>query len=181
MVAASPTQAQVVEFLTGKGTFPQPPAAKRHTWPQILQDDLPNKSCVFCPSDANVRTRVSYWYKYANDLAWRDSTLRRRKASDYGYEHDQIAFYEHAGWHVGDAAGIKNGVKINVSYMDTHTATITVAHGPAGYTPAADERTGASARLGEPMYFDVRVNDPGPNTIHDPADFIDPSTCYDMP
>lgn len=180
VVAPSPTQAQVIDFLTGIGDpYPKPYGAPAKTWPQFLQDHMKTYGIAFCPSD-RPRSRVSYWYKYANDLAWRDPLLRKRKTGDYGYESDQIAFYEHAALHTGDAAGTKNGVKINVSFLDTHVDTITVASGPTAYPPATDERSGASAiRLGLPMYYNCRDENGIPDTIHSPGDFIDPSSCYD--
>jgi type II secretory pathway pseudopilin PulG len=176
IVAANPSQAQVTEFLTGKGAYPMH-AAKACTWPDFLSYYLSDNDTVYCPSD-DPRTRVSYWWKYANDLVWRDSTLRRRKRSDYVYAADQIAFYEHAGWHTGDAAGIKNGVKINVAFMDTHASAIVVRNGPISYPPASDERSGTSSiRLGEPMYYDY---DNQTSSYHPGvADYIDPRRYSD--
>lgn len=181
IVASSPNQAQVISFLTGKGEpFPKPYGTSGPTWPQILEDWMRTTDIVFCPSD-RARTRASYWWKYAIDLAWRDNTIHARKTGDYGYESDQIVFYEHAGWHTGDAAGIKNGVKINVAHLDSHVETITVVNGPTAYPPAADERTGAAGiRLGEPMYYNCKVDGANPPIIHSPADFIDPRYCYDQ-
>lgn len=179
VVAPSPTQPQVIKFLTGIGHLPHNYGTPAETWSEFLYDHMRSPDIIRCPSD-RPRSRASYWYKYANDLAWRTSGLLRRKISDYGYDAQQIAFYEHAGWHSGDAAGVKNGVKINVSFVDTHVATITVVDGPTSSPPASDERTGASAiRLGLPMYYNCSVDTNGQSTEHSPGDFIDPRTCYD--
>ena len=88
------------------------PGSARVTWCQMLYDEMKNKDIMWCPSDStdhNSTTTpivVSYWYKYAMDYAWRPSTFTRRKMSDYGYESDQIAFYEHTAWHYQDQSGL---------------------------------------------------------------------------
>jgi prepilin-type processing-associated H-X9-DG protein len=174
---SSPTQAQVVDFLTGKGGALRPIGSTRAlTWAQAL-DGYTDVRSFCCPSDT-PRSRVSYWWKYAADLAWRNSAIQARSLSDYNYAAIQVILYEHAGWHGGDAAGIKDGVKVNVAYIDGHVSTITVRNGPPGYPSASDERGGQAAiRLGEPMYFNydytTQTRHPGV------ADYIDPRRYTD--
>jgi hypothetical protein len=171
-----PTQAQVVNFLTAKGSpYPFRGSGRAVTWAQVLSPYLRSPSAAFCPSDT-PRTRTSYWWKYAIDLAWRNLSLRYQ--GDYGYNTDDILLYEHTGWHTGDAAGAKDGVKINVVYMGGRAATVTIRNGPTSYPSASDERTGASAiRLGEPMYYnfdgDTGLRHPGV------ADYVDPRRYRD--
>lgn len=168
---AQPTQSETINFLTAKGN-PYPVISygvRTKTWPQMLSANMLDNSCIYCPSDS-PHTRVSYWYKYAVDLAWRNGF---DKEGEFAYNADQVIFYEHTGWHVGDAAGIKDGVKINVAYMDSHVGAIIVRNGPTAYPAAADERTGASAvRLGEPMYYNFN---PDTNTrCTGTANYTDP-------
>ena len=174
---STPTQTQVINFLTAKGNpWPFKGSGKAVTWAQAMHSYV-TPSAVFCPSDT-PRTRVSYWYKYAMDLAWRDPAIQARDAADYSYPATQVVFYEHTGLHTGDAGGIRDGVKINIAYMDTHIGTITVRNGPTGYPPSSDERNGAAGiRLGSPMYYNYD------NTTHTRhpgvADYIDPTRYSD--
>lgn len=176
-----PTGAETTSFLTALGeNYPPRDGSRLVTWPQILYDHSRNKAKIlFCPME-DQHTRVSYWYKYAADLAWRNSNIRAQHEGDYAYNADQIIFYEHTGWHVGDSAGIKNGVMINVAYMDSHVGSIVVRNSRAAYPAKADERSGASAvQLGEPMYYNYSAQT---NTYHpDVANYIDPRYYYDKP
>lgn len=150
---SNPTESDVVTFLTAKDVWPPKHTTKPVSWAQIIYPYLQSPDSVFCPSDA-PRSRISYWWKYAVDLAWRDNNMRRRQIGDYAYDSSQVVLYEHAGWHVGDAAGITNGVMINVAYLDTHVKTVVIRNGPTSYPAITDERSGlAGVRLGEPMYF----------------------------
>jgi hypothetical protein len=171
-----PTQAQVTSFLTAKGSpYPFRGTGRAVTWAQVLSRYVKRPSVVFCPSDT-PRTRTSYWWKYSVDLAWRN--LGCKYEGQYPYPSSQVILYEHAGWHVGDAAGIKDGVKINVVNMDGRAAIITVRNGPTSYPPAFDERTGAAGtRLGEPMYYNY---DNTTQTRHSGvADYVDPRIYSD--
>jgi len=174
---STPTQAQVIQYLTGADVSSVPGAPQSTTWIGTMHGYVKDPNCVFCPSDT-PRTRLSYWYRYALDLAWRDPSILARKEYQYAYPAAQIIFYEHAGWHTGDAAGIKNGVTVNVVYLDAHTSTVTVTNGPAAYPTAADEASGASAiRLGSPMYYNY---DNDTTTQHSGvADWIDPRRYSD--
>jgi len=137
------------------------PGTNRITWPQMLYDSMRNKDIMWCPSDSTdhsgANATVSYWYKWANDFAW---SQNKKKASDYGYESDQIAFYEYKGWHFQDQNGLRAptggvNVEVNASFIDTHVKKITIpASGPAAYasTPA-----GATSN-NEPFYYNVWIN-----------------------
>jgi hypothetical protein len=173
----NPTQSEVINYVSGKDPITQTEGTKPVSYIQILWPHMRYKDIVFCPSDT-PRSRSSYWWKYAIDLAWRDPGIRAQHEGDYAFSADQIILYEHAGWHFGDAAGIKNGVKINASYMDGHVATVTMNNAPTSYPPVADERNGAAGiRLGAPMYynFDSNTNQPHPGV----ADYINPTRYYD--
>lgn len=175
-----PTQQQVVSFMTSTGgkwpprRYSTEPAK---TWPRILRSHMRSANIIFCPSDIPDQ-RTSYWWKYSVDLAWRDESIEAKRESSYAFHADQIILYEHAGWHTGDAAGVKDGIKINVAFMDTHVASITVTNGPVNYPPASDECSGqSSARFGEPMYYNFdTVSNSG---CSGPAAYIDPRKYCD--
>lgn len=133
------------------------------TWAQMLYNSMKSKDIMFCPSDSadhspamasaydlNV-TRVSYWWKFAIDKAWRHGALKCQKEGDFGYNADQIVFYEHAGFHSGAASGIKNDVQINVAFLDTHVRSVSVVNStqPADSTTYVNDPTAN----GEPNFF----------------------------
>lgn len=159
-----------------------PPAARAQTIWQILYFNMRNKDIVFCPSDTVDKTdpaaRTSYWYKLANDKAWYGigCDAPRRSIRDYGYESDQIAFYERMGWHFNDTTGIHNGVQFNASFMDTHVETITIKNATSG-----DPKNCAANSNGEPMYYNCGVEPKHgyPKTQTGPATLTDPTRCYD--
>lgn len=170
----TPTDAQVTRFLTG-GPRKASDTTTSVSLPDVLNGYFRYPDSIYCPSDL-PHGKASYWMKYAIDLAWRNLSIRKEGA--YAYPSSQIIFYEHSGWHVGDAAGIKNGIQINVAYLDLHTATIVVKNGPASYPSKSDETSGASAiRLGAPMYYNY---DNQTGTSHTGvADYIDPTRYSD--
>lgn len=139
-----------------------PPTNVRQTWPQVLYDNMRNKDIMFCPSDSVDRTPtgalnnspvLSYWMKYAIDRAWMQD-MGKRKMGDYGYESDQIAFFEYKGWHFNDQSGIRDGVMLNMAFMDTHVASLTVKDGPT----TAAVVPGAATQLVEPFAYNTWVN-----------------------
>lgn len=171
------TGASVQDYLSAKGPGWPTPTETPKTWCQVLGPYLRSPDFVFCPSDSPV-TRVSYWWKHAVDLAWRDPLIRATRESDFNYPGEQVIFYEHSAWHSGSAAGIKDGVRINAVCMDSHVTEITVRNGQASYPSAADERTGASAlRLGEPAYYNFD-NETGVRATG-VASYIDPRRYSD--
>jgi prepilin-type N-terminal cleavage/methylation domain-containing protein len=126
-------------FVRYRGQLPPDYTANQYykSWPQILYPHMKNKDIIWCPSDPNtnqaptgamaINAPVSYYWKAAIDYAWFGGPTRTplcRKEGDFDFPADQIIFYEHNGWHWGQASqGLKNGVPINCTYMDGHTAT----------------------------------------------------------
>lgn len=165
-------------FCSTLGKFPPAGGVKRVTWPQIFYDYMKSPDIVFCPSDTvdgkDPQARPSYWYKLANDKAWYGvgCPKPRRKMGDYGYESDQVAFYEHLGWHVNDTSGLNNGVQINASYVDTHVETIVIRSATSG-----DPVDCAVNSDGEPMYYNTDGSTGNVDT--GPARHTDPTRYYD--
>lgn len=166
-------------FATKLGEYPAKPTRKHGIW-QVLYDNIRNKDVMWCPSDtvdhADQHARTSYWYKLANDKAWYGIGCEapRRSMGDYQFESDQIAFYEHVGWHFGDTSGmLKNGVQINAAFMDTHIETIVIRNNAT----SGDPINCAANSDGEPMYYnlDTRANkqDIGPAKHTDPTLYSD--------
>lgn len=165
--------------------FP-PNSAYKNTWPQVLYDSMRSKDIVFCPSDSvdqtpNTNPLVSYWYKWANDTAW--GSLGRRKMGDYGYESDQIAFFEYKGWHFGDQAGLKGGSQYNMAFMDTHVETIVLPGAPGASPPSATPVVVPAGATGavEPFCYNMFIN-PASTPSGLPVagnGYIDPTTSYD--
>lgn len=164
----------------------------RKTWAQMLSDNMRNRDIVFCPSDAVDHSPagnpvVSYWYKYANDVAW--TSCGKQKMGDYAYESDQIAFFECKGWHFGDTAGLKQGLQINAAFMDTHVETIVLpSNGTAPSTSAPVSDPAGMPGPFEPFYYNTRVDDAGNSVTAtdvlspevNTGAFIDPSNNYDQ-
>jgi prepilin-type N-terminal cleavage/methylation domain-containing protein len=147
------------------------PGATRVCWPQMLYDNMRSKDIMWCPSDSTDRINVpttggtgpivSYWFKYAMDYAWGNQLLNKRKMGDYGYESDQIAFYEYRGWHFQDQGGLKgpaNGanVDINSSFMDGHVEKVTLpGSAPTAYVNNTTITTTTTAN--EPFFYNCWV------------------------
>jgi len=169
-----------LHFATVVGNRP-PLRSPRRTWPEILYDNMRDKDIMFCPSDPVSRTnpnaQASYWYKTANDKAWYGIGCPepRRKMGDYGYESDQVAFYEHQPWHCGEIGGLKNGAVINAAYVDTHVEANEMKN-----ATSANPVNCAANSYGEPMYYNTRVDAKGKAKLDTgPARQIDPAVCYD--
>ena len=156
----------------------------KNTWAQVLYDSMRSKDIMFCPSDSVDQTyttnqNVSYWYKWASDSAW---GLGYKKMGDFGYESDQIAFFEYKGWHFGDQAGLKGGFQYNMAFMDSHVETITLPSGAGSPLPSAPVvlPTGAMV-LVEPFcyntYVDPNTNPPGQTKPQNGG--TDPTRNYD--
>ncbi len=170
-------------FIARLGSQYPPVQGRKHTWAQVLYDNMKNKDVMFCTADqtdhaASPTTQTSYIYKLANDKAWYGiGCLKpRRLYSDYAHPGDQIAFYERLGWHFGDTKGLHNGVQINVSFMDTHAEVIVVRNATSG-----DPLNCAANTDGEPMYYNCSAESKhgyertqtGPATLTDPASSFD--------
>jgi len=170
-------------FCTRRGKTPSSLDSPRRTWAEALYYHMKSPDIVFCPKDpvdtTSANPRTSYWYKLANDKAWYGIGCEapRRSMRDYGYESDQIAFYEHCGWHFGDNSGrLTNGLQINVSYIDTHVETIVIKSATSG-----DPINCSANSNGEPMYYNTAVDAKTyqPKQDKGPAHHTDPTTCYD--
>ncbi|MCE5198411.1 MAG: prepilin-type N-terminal cleavage/methylation domain-containing protein [Armatimonadota bacterium] len=144
-------------FMSGIGKLPTPPNELPQTWVQVLYSHMKSKDIMFCPSDGvehnppanseyNLTTYpCSYWWKYATELAWFRGC---KKEGNFAYNSDCIIFYEHAGFHAGDTTGLKNGVQINVAYLDTHVKNVTLKNSQATSSTATNP-----VASGEPMYY----------------------------
>jgi prepilin-type N-terminal cleavage/methylation domain-containing protein len=167
---ATPNQTQIADFcakVSPQGTYP--PTGNpviRVSWCQYLYDHLKSQDVIFCPSDSvsapyATSSCTSYWYKYVNDWVW-SSTFKKQKIGDFGYESDQLAFFEYKGWHFGDQNGIKRGVQFNMAFMDTHVETIVLPEdNSAPGTPVTNTSYTNMRGLFEPFYFNTYVD---PNT-----------------
>lgn len=133
---------------TGKDVLPPLGGDIMVTWAQMLYNDMKSKDIMFCPSDqVNGQTfaahtanydknaaqgqSLSYWWKWSADQAWNNPNVHAKKESDYPYNSDYVILYEHAGWHFGDATGIRFGTEINVAYLDSHVRTVTIKYAQA--------------------------------------------------
>lgn len=183
--------------------FP-PTNSLKQTWAQVLYDNMRNKDIMFCPSDSTDKAVVaadgttpqypvlSYWMKPAIDWAWTGAAARK-KMGDYGYESDQLAFFEYKGWHFNDQAGLKGAVQVNASYMDTHVETITLPDDASSPDKNAAIASPQAMMMApgkyEPFYYNTIVDSAGNVTKYGgkapctappiPATLIDPTTCYD--
>ena len=154
-----------------------PPKGRPLTWAQALYKCMASVDWVFCPADpVGARSRVSYCWKTAVDKAWYGVGCKRpcRKLSDFKHQADQIVLYERAGFHCDFHRGLKNGVTINVAFLDTHVKIFALRNCAKGVITDP-------ASIGEPMYFNFDNAKPaGPNNpppANVPATHIDP-TCY---
>lgn len=173
--------ADSLTFCARIGAFP-PGQAPKQTWAQVLYDHIYAPDVAFCPRDPvdrkNPHAWISYWYKAANDKAWYGVGCKkpRRNMSDYGYESDQIAFYERLAWHFGDTSGLKKGLQINASFIDTHVETIVLDDSATTGDPIAC----AVNSNGEPMYYNTKADSSGYSKKQSgPATLTDPAMCYD--
>ena len=176
---AVPTAAQQVDFITKQGVLP-PGSARPYTWPMALYEHMgKNKDIMFCPSDSvdhNISTdAVSYWWKTSADKAWYDTNIKAQKEGDFAYNADQIIFYERGGFHDGNQGGLKNGVQVNVAYMDSHVKNVTLKD-------SATTATTDCAAVIEPMYWNYDNGDDNtqlPTTMAPIASKIDPRRYSD--
>jgi hypothetical protein len=152
---------------------------------------MKNMDIMFCPSDSADRSSpsaiVSYWWKYAIDKAWSGQTngltSNYQKEGDMGFNADQIVFYERAAFHFGYQQGLKNGVKINCSFLDSHCRSVSLTN----QTAQVDTGSGGAAAAtheGEPAYFNFDNNNAKSATNPPPAGttvtFFDPTIYSDM-
>lgn len=179
------------------GTYPPTGTpVVRASWPQYLYDHMKSQDIIFCPSDSPTppydRDDVycSYWYKFANDYVW-NHAMKKQKMGDYGYESDQVAFFEYKGWHFGDQSGVRRGIQYNMSFVDTHVETCILPDNdsaPAATTPVNNTNHTAMATAAKlPFYYNTWVNPAdqtatkasGNITTNNAGRGFDPSSNYD--
>ena len=188
------TAAAFVAFASKLNVIP-PPSSGAVTWCQKLYNSMRSRDIMFCPSDstdhnplpaAAPTTSVSYWWKLAIDMAWfgAGGSTVCRKEGDFGYNADQIVFYERAGFHSGAQQGLKNDVMINVAYLDTHVRSISVVN--SNYAATGSTYQTSATADGEPNYFNFNnslpkstINPPKPSLQLPPGKFVDPTMYSD--
>jgi prepilin-type N-terminal cleavage/methylation domain-containing protein/prepilin-type processing-associated H-X9-DG protein len=158
---ASPTWSATnfTSFATKMGQIPVPTTASPKTWVQMLMSSMKSRDLMYCPSDSedhfSSTSNVSYHWKFAIDRAWwgplPGDNGRCMKESDFGYNADQIVFFERAGFHDNKSVGLCNNTKICAVYLDTHVRSITLISSSPEGTPIDTKATSAS--IGEPWYF----------------------------
>ena len=170
-------------FATKVGALPA--RGKKQTLMQVLYESMKSKDTMFCPSDPvdrkNPASQGSYWWKCAIDKAWYGVGCAKpcMKEVDFAYNADQVAFYEHNGWHFGQTNGLRNGTQINVAYLDTHVRTVRLRNATSGKPVNCAANTN-----GEPMYFNFDNNRPAAKDVNPPRErnatcYIDPSRYGD--
>lgn len=174
-----------VEFASRPVAFPFE-SARQTGWAGVLYNYYKSKDIMFCPLDPTDRgdpnTQVSYYWKAAIDKAWYGVGCKKpcRRESDFGYNADQIVLYERAGFHCGAPEGLRNGVMVNVAYLDSHVRSIAITNS----LPANGRQWVTSPTApGEPAYFNFdndrqrgKGNPPDPNvrtTYTDPNRYAD--------
>lgn len=174
-------KADFLKFGTRVGHLPTASGAKRQTYAEVLYDYVKAKDIFFCASDPANRkdpnAPCSYYWKLAIDKAWYGEGCKkphRLMEEDFPYSADQIVLYERQGFHTGDTA-LKNGVQINVAFLDSHVKTITLKN-----TTSGDPTNCAANSDGEPMYFNYNCeankglpDDSAPAKWTDPAVYCD--------
>jgi len=163
---------------------PVPP--RKRTWPQLVHGYAKHKDIFFCPKDPTRRTvaaRGSYWYKLAVDKAWYGDGCSKpcRRDVDFAFNADQMVLYERAGLHDRAYEGLRNGVRINVAFLDTHVKSVSLVNS----LPANGDRWVTSPLgPGEPAYFNFdnkRPKDAGnPPPEDTAASYVDPGRYCDL-
>jgi prepilin-type N-terminal cleavage/methylation domain-containing protein len=167
-------------FAKFRGQLPPPETgvgAALKSWPMVLYPHMKNKDIVWCPSDPSRDDRsvaanpqsgfapVSYYWKAAIDVAWFGGTSGVcRKEGDYDFPSDQMIFWEHNGWHWGDASkGASNGVSFNATYLDGHAQTKRILYSGYERDESPVEPLPKSG-MGEPAFFNYDLqNNQYPN------------------
>ncbi len=145
-----------VRFASRLGEMPPDPKRQSATWPQLLYNAHKGWDICFCTSDSadhrDPNSRVSYYWKAAIDKAWYGVGCKKpcRKEADFAWSADQIVFYERCGFHSDAENGLRNGVRINVAYLDTHVKSVTLTN---SLTADGDRWVTSPTASGEPAYF----------------------------
>ena len=186
------SDANFVTFSTYLGQVPVPTSLSPKTWVQMLYSHMRSRDIVFCPSDnadhTNALSRVSYQWKYAIDKAWwgpvGSDNGRCMKESDFGYNSDQVVFFERAGFHDNKSAGLQNDTRINVVFLDTHVRNITLVNCGAKDQNAVDTTQSPCYFNGEPWYFNYDQESAKSADNPPPSDqrivYLDPRRYSDM-
>lgn len=188
-------RADYVKFATIRGEIPVKEGVKAQTYYQLLYPYIAKHNSPFCCEDtsdrSNPRSQVSYWYKLAIDKAWygEGCSAPCRRLSDFRRCRDQVIFYEQKGFHSPVRAtlftkrisGLKNGVSINVAYLDSHVKNITLVN--CNKSAESKVWTTDPTAPGEPAYFNYDTTKSNGNTNppppHIPTTYIDPNKYID--
>lgn len=164
-------------FMTKRGVLPPVEGTTYSvlTWPQMLYGHMKNKDILFCPSDSNTANdsdpEISYWYKTAADRAWWNGN---KKEGNFGYNADQMIFYEHKAWHFGGNI-CRDEEQINVAFMDSHVKTITLKNSRSSTTTS--DTSDAVTFNGEPCYYNYNLTtnptDTETGANYDPTNYGD--------
>ncbi len=166
---------QATTFMTKRGELPpkENTTYDVQTWAQMLYGHMKSKDILFCPSDSNTANdtdpQLSYWYKTAADRAWWNGS---KKEGNFGYNADQMIFYEHKAWHFGGDP-CRDEAQINVAFMDSHVKTITLKNSQ-GSTVTSDL---VVTFAGEPCYYNYDLTNNPTSTEtgekYDPTNYGD--------
>jgi prepilin-type processing-associated H-X9-DG protein len=174
------SQAKYWAFATLRGILPPPQDSLWVSWPMVLYPFMKNRDNIWCPQDTSRRddpnATVSYWYKAAVDRAWfggKDAGGKWscKRLQDFKFPAEQIAFYEHTGWHWGDEKmGLSEGAAINVVFLDGHVKAVKLR--------SAGNAVGESDPVapGEPGWFAYDCQKKQPLGV---GTYFDPRTCGD--
>ena len=162
-------------FAKERGTLPAASRARAYSWPMLFYFYMKNKDIIWCPSDPgrsdDPSARVSYYWKAAVDAAWyggpKGTGPKCQKEGDFDFPADQIIFYEHNGWHWGDAAkGLVDGVTINCAFLDGHVQVKRIRE--SGYTAAENPPEPLpKSGVGEPAWFNYKFGSRAPQFSKD--------------
>lgn len=180
------------QFATRRGTLPPPqrPIAGSVTLHMVLYPYYGKWPRVtMCPYDSEAYAKdgpSSYCYKTALDKAWYGLGCSERHCSEasFDYPADTLVFYERLPFHfqsfldavkIKDSklkAGLMNGSRINVLYLDGHVTMVHIQNATSGNPAKA-----CVAPDGEPMYFNYD-NSKG-QLATGPAKYVDPARYSD--
>ncbi len=130
-------------------------------WPTILLSVCGNnKDLRWCPSDSNAPNgnTVSYWWKWAMNRAANDPNILARKESDFYSHSEQVLLYENKAYHFGESGGLKVGSQVNMTFLDTHVATVTLNGPGRGVAVATGNGLTSADQPYEPAYYNFDAN-----------------------
>lgn len=175
-------------FAGRAGRSPQTPRGWAQLTYRYMRATQYRDGYAYCPSDESAEkssgTHTSYWWKAAVDKAWYGVGCSKpyRRMNDFGYCADQVILYERAGFHHRCPQGLRNSVRINVAYLDTHVKNV----GLTNSLPATGRRWVTSPTApGEPAYYNFDNSKPKKDSVNPPSPQVgpthtDPSRYSDM-